>query len=90
MSATCCVRHVQDPRLSGKNNMQCKDKFRNLCLTIIQVGPTLPYARCCLWRGCGEEQGEEKACARQLGGRGLAWGRSLLRLHAVLPLEPAN
>lgn len=27
----------QDARLAGKNNMQCKDKFRNLCLTIIQV-----------------------------------------------------
>ncbi|GBF98823.1 telomere repeat-binding factor-like [Raphidocelis subcapitata] len=30
---------VQDPRLGGKNNMQCKDKFRNLCLTIIQGRP---------------------------------------------------
>ncbi len=30
---------VQDPRLAGKNNMQCKDKFRNLCLTIIQGRP---------------------------------------------------
>ncbi len=29
----------QDPRLAGKNNMQCKDKFRNLCLTIIQGRP---------------------------------------------------
>jgi hypothetical protein len=29
---------AQDARLTGKNNMQCKDKFRNLCLTIIQVG----------------------------------------------------
>ncbi|KIZ03425.1 hypothetical protein MNEG_4532 [Monoraphidium neglectum] len=30
---------VQDVRLAGKNNMQCKDKFRNLCLTIIQGRP---------------------------------------------------
>lgn len=30
---------VQDSRLAGKNNMQCKDKFRNLCLTIIQGRP---------------------------------------------------
>jgi len=30
---------VMDPRLAGKNNMQCKDKFRNLCLTIIQGRP---------------------------------------------------
>ena len=40
----CCV---QDPRLASKNNMQCKDKFRNLCLTIIQGRPerglTLPW-----------------------------------------------
>eukprot|EP00877_Chromochloris_zofingiensis_P007434 jgi/Chrzof1/2944/Cz12g05110.t1 len=38
---------VMDPRLQGKNNMQCKDKFRNLCLTIIQGRPerglTLPW-----------------------------------------------
>lgn len=37
----------QDPRLASKNNMQCKDKFRNLCLTIIQGRPerglTLPW-----------------------------------------------
>ncbi|KAI8473640.1 MAG: hypothetical protein J3K34DRAFT_410090 [Monoraphidium minutum] len=30
---------VTDERLTGKNNMQCKDKFRNLCLTIIQGRP---------------------------------------------------
>ncbi|KAI8464058.1 MAG: hypothetical protein J3K34DRAFT_462123 [Monoraphidium minutum] len=30
---------VADLRLGGKNNMQCKDKFRNLCLTIIQGRP---------------------------------------------------
>jgi hypothetical protein len=39
---------VMDPRLNSKNNMQCKDKFRNLCLTIIQGRPerglTLPWA----------------------------------------------
>lgn len=38
---------MQDPRLNSKNNMQCKDKFRNLCLTIIQGRPerglTLPW-----------------------------------------------
>jgi hypothetical protein len=38
---------LQDPRLASKNNMQCKDKFRNLCLTIIQGRPerglTLPW-----------------------------------------------
>jgi hypothetical protein len=38
---------LQDPRLNSKNNMQCKDKFRNLCLTIIQGRPerglTLPW-----------------------------------------------
>lgn len=38
---------VMDPRLASKNNMQCKDKFRNLCLTIIQGRPerglTLPW-----------------------------------------------
>lgn len=38
---------VMDPRLNSKNNMQCKDKFRNLCLTIIQGRPerglTLPW-----------------------------------------------
>lgn len=45
-SGVCCC-HPQDPRLNSKNNMQCKDKFRNLCLTIIQGRPerglTLPW-----------------------------------------------
>lgn len=35
---SCFSTLQQDSRLAGKNNMQCKDKFRNLCLTIIQVG----------------------------------------------------
>jgi hypothetical protein len=46
-AAALCVLFLQDPRLASKNNMQCKDKFRNLCLTIIQGRPerglTLPW-----------------------------------------------
>jgi hypothetical protein len=80
----------QDVRLAGKNNMQCKDKFRNLCLTIIQVslgGWGTIHTRQPRWQGLGTAVllGAAPKAFRGAGGVGAVDAREVGRAIDAAP-----